>query len=328
MRGLVLMSALGRKRTLAADGRRPGSAVLPILHGNSKVLCSDRSNGERGGMRFLPLMAALAASFASPALAQSLKSNEVPSAIVVRPLAQPNPVLGADNRVHLVYELLVSNARKGFLTVDKVEAVDLSGKVLRSIDGDHLNAMTMLYAGTGTTLPPGATGIIFMDVSFAADDPLPQSVAARITATRQGVGPDGKPRPLSAGSWVPTTFTFTGAATPVGKAARVIDSPLRGSGWVAGDGCCDRITQHREGIITVNGVIQAPQRFAIDWVQIDGQNRLFEGDKEKLASWHYYGAPIHSVADGTVVNLYDGADEQIPGPHPTGITTENIVGLS
>ena len=32
------------------------------------------------------------------------------------------------------------------------------------------------------------------------------------------------------------------------------------------------------------------------------------------------------MADGTVVNLYDGADEQIPGPHPTGITTENIGG--
>jgi murein DD-endopeptidase MepM/ murein hydrolase activator NlpD len=34
------------------------------------------------------------------------------------------------------------------------------------------------------------------------------------------------------------------------------------------------------------------------------------------------------VADGTVVNVYDGADEQIPGPDatPTGITTENIGG--
>ena len=276
-------------------------------------------------MRFLSLMAVAAASLASPALAQSLKSNEVLSSVVVRPLMQPHPVLGADNRVHLAYELLLSNASKMFLTVDKVEAIDPAGNVLWSLDGDALRKMTMLYSGDGTTLPGGGTGVVFMDVSFAAGAPLPQSLAARITATRQGVGPDGKPGPLPAGLPVPATFTFTAAATPVGPAARVIDPPLRGKNWVATNGCCDRITPHRGAIITVNGVIQAPERFAIDWEQIDDKNRMYEGDKQKLSSWRYYGAPIHSVADGTVVNLWDGSDEQVPGP-PEPVSTEAIGG--
>ena len=276
-------------------------------------------------MRFLSLMAVAAASLASPALAQSLKSNEVLSSVVVRPLMQPHPVLGADNRVHLAYELLLSNASKMFLTVDKVEAIDPAGNVLWSLDGDALRKMTMLYSGDGTTLPGGGTGVVFMDVSFAAGAPLPQSLAARITATRQGVGPDGKPGPLPAGLPVPATFTFTAAATPVGPAARVIDPPLRGTNWVATNGCCDRITPHRGAIITVNGVIQAPERFAIDWEQIDDKNRMYEGDKQKLSSWRYYGAPIHSVADGTVVNLWDGSDEQVPGP-PEPVSTEAIGG--
>jgi hypothetical protein len=276
-------------------------------------------------MRVLTLIAAVATSVASPALAQSLKSDEVLSSAMVRPLAQPHPVLGADNRVHLAYELLFSNASKMFLTIDKVEAVDPSGKVLRAIDGDHLKAMTMLYSGDGTTLPAGGTGVVFMDVSFAPDQQLPNSVAARITATRQGVGPDGKPGPLPPGLPVPATFTFTADSTPLGAPARVIEPPLRGPRWFASNGCCDRITPHRGAIITVNGVSRAPERFAIDWEQLDEQNRMFEGEKQKLSSWKYYGAPIYSVADGTVVNIYDGLDEQVPGP-PGPVTTEGIGG--
>jgi len=276
-------------------------------------------------MRIAFVVAAAAALYA-PAAAQSLKSNEVLSSVVVRPLAVPHPVTGADDRVHLAYELLLSNSSKMFLTVDKVEAVDPGGRVLSGIDGDALRKMTMLYSGEATTLPPGGTGIVFMDVSFAAGAPLPRTVAARITATRQGVGPDGKPGPLPPDLPVPATFTFTGADTTIGPPARVIEPPLRGKNWVATNGCCDRITPHRGAIITVNGVIQAPERFAIDWEQLDSANRAFTGDKDKLANWSYYGAPVHSVADGTVVNIFDGADEQVPGPNPTGITTENIGG--
>lgn len=276
-------------------------------------------------MRLYFILAIAAAGLASPAFAQSLKPDEVLSSAVVRPLAQPHPVLGADNRVHLAYELLLSNASKMFLTIDLVEAVDPAGKVLWSLEGEALEKMTMLYAGDGTTLPGGGTGLVFMDVSFAPGEPLPQAVAARITATRQGVGTDGKPAPLPAGLPVPATFTFTAGATPVGAPARVIDPPLRGRNWVATNGCCGRITPHRGAIITVNGVIQAPERFAIDWEQIDDQNRMFEGDKTKLSTWPYYGAPIHSVADGTVVNIWDGSDEQVPGP-PAPVSTEAIGG--
>lgn len=277
-------------------------------------------------MRYLCLFAAAMTGLGSPVLAQSLTPDQILSSIVVRPLDQPHPVLGADNRVHLAYELKISNASKMFLTVDKVDPVDPSGKSLGAMQGDRLSSMMMLYSGSGTTLPGGAIGIIFMDVSVAKDAVLPKSVAARITATRQAVGPDGKPAPLPAGMPVPATFTFTSPEVAVGKPARVIDSPLRGANWIASNGCCDRITPHRGAIITVNGIIQAPERFAIDWEQLDGQNRIYEGDKEKLSSWKYYGAPIYSVADGTVVNLYDESDEQIPGPNPTGMTMANIGG--
>jgi murein DD-endopeptidase MepM/ murein hydrolase activator NlpD len=277
-------------------------------------------------MRVLSLMAVAAAGFASPALAQSLKPNEVLSSVVVQPLAEPRPVLGADNRLHLAYELAISNPGKVFVTLDKVEALDNFGFALSSLAGGRLSAMTRSPSDGGTTIPPGGSAIVFLDVSFFASDRLPESVAARITATRQSVGPDGKPAPLPPDAPVPATYTFVGAQTPVGKPARIIEPPLKGAGWLATNGCCDRITAHRGAVLAVNGVFRVPERFAIDWIQLDANRRAFEGDKEKLASWAYYGAPIYSVADGTVVNLYDGVDEQVPGPHPTGLTTEAIGG--
>ncbi|MEO7654271.1 MAG: M23 family metallopeptidase [Sphingomicrobium sp.] len=263
---------------------------------------------------------------ADPALAQSLLKGEILSSIVVRTLAQPHPVLGADNRVHLAYELALTNASAMLVNIDKVEALDPNGRVLRTIEGDHLRAMTMQHAGAPNTLPAGGSGIIFMDVSFAHGDVLPATVAARITATRQVIGADGKAAPMPAGQMVPATYTFTTAAIALGKPARVIEPPLRGSNWVASNGCCDRIAPHRGALITINGVMQAPERFALDLVQIDAKNRTSEGDYKKLANWPFFGAPIYSVADGTVVNAYDGVDEQVPGPTPTGITTDNIGG--
>ncbi|WP_304622562.1 M23 family metallopeptidase [Phyllobacterium lublinensis] len=278
-------------------------------------------------MRILPVVAASVALL-SPltALGQSLKSDEIFSSIAVRPLIAPGPVLGADNRVHLAYELLVVNPSKLFVTLDKVEAVDGGGRGLWSIDGDALAAMTIPYGGTGNILPPGGTSVVLMDVSFGKGDELPASVLARIAATRQASGTDGKPAPMPPDSPVPPTFTFTGAATPIGRPAIVVEPPLKGNGWVAVNGCCDSITSHRGAVMAINGQLRVPERFAIDWVKIDESGNLFTGEISKLSSYAYYGTPIYAAADGVVVNLYDETDEQIPGADAKGITTENIGG--
>jgi murein DD-endopeptidase MepM/ murein hydrolase activator NlpD len=78
--------------------------------------------------------------------------------------------------------------------------------------------------------------------------------------------------------------------------------------------------------MAINGQLRVPERFAIDWVKIGEDGLLFTGDVSKLGSYAYYGTPIHAVADGTVVNLYDDADEQVPGADAKDITTENIGG--
>lgn len=274
--------------------------------------------------RLLVVLVALGA--ASPAPAQSLKTDEVYSSIAAQPITAPNPVLGADGRVHLACELYVTNPTKLFVTLDKVEAVDSAGQVLASLEGAGLRALQTVYAGTDGTIAPGGIAAVFLDVPFARDAKLPERVLARVTATRQEAGPDGKPVPMPANGPLPGTFSFTGAETTIGRPAVVIAPPLRGKGWVAINGCCDALTSHRGAIMAVNGRLRVPERFAIDFVQLDAADRLFTGDVHKLESYAYYGVPVHSVADGVVVNLYDATDAQVPGGNAKGITTENIGG--
>lgn len=278
-------------------------------------------------MRLLPvLVVSTALLAASAAFAQSLKSNEVFSSISASPITEPNPVLGADGRVHLAYELLVVNPSRLFVTLDKVEAMDEAGASLWALDGDGLGAMTTVYGSKGRMLAPGGSAVVLMDVSFAENAKLPRQVTSRITATRQSAGADGKPAPLPADSPVPATFSFDGAVTGIGKPAIVVQPPLRGKGWVAVNGCCDALTSHRGAVMAVNGQLRVPERFAIDWIKLDDQGRVFTGDISKLDSYAYFGAPIHAVADGVVANIYDATDEQVPGQDAKGITTENIGG--
>lgn len=263
---------------------------------------------------------------ALPAAAQSLRPGETLSSIAIRPISAPNPVPGADGRVHLAYELLVVNPSKLFMTLDKVEAVDAGGFVLWSAEGAALGKLTTLWSGSGERIDPGGSAAVFLDVTFPPEDAIPDEIFSRVTATREISGADGKPAPLPASAPVPATITFTGAATPEGPAAVVIDPPLRGSGWVAANGCCDAITSHRGAIMAVNGAPRVPERFAIDWVRLGEDGRIFSGDGSKVEDFAYYGTEVRSVAAGTVVNLYDAADTQVPNADPTGITTENIGG--
>ncbi len=69
----------------------------------------------------------------------------------------------------------------------------------------------------------------------------------------------------------------------------------------------------------INGEIWAAERFAIDYVQLGPDGRLFTGDKADVESYPYFGADILAVADGPVVATLDGLPEQVPGTAPTGL---------
>lgn len=267
-----------------------------------------------------------ALAVATPVLAQSLKSNEVVSSLALSAMASPSPVLGADSRIHLPYELLAVNPTKLFLTLEQIDVVDPAGAVLSTMKGDRLGEMIVVTGG-GRRLAPGTSAYIFLDVSFPAGATLPKTVSPRVTLTREIADAAGKPAGYPRTEPLPATVTFTGVPVTVGtKPAIVIAAPLRGTNWVVLNGCCDAVTSHRGAVMAINGQLRVPERFAIDWMQLDGQDRLYTGPVDTLTSYASFGHKVYSVADGIVVNRYDQTFEQVPGAPPKEITPANIGG--
>lgn len=58
------------------------------------------------------------------------------------------------------------------------------------------------------------------------------------------------------------------------------------------------------------------QRLAIDWKQLDGNGRFYEGDKTTNESYADYGVPIYAVAGGTMISTLDQVDPGTPGVLP------------
>jgi len=58
------------------------------------------------------------------AVAQETEPEEVVTPLVATPIASPNPVLGADDKVHLAYELVLLNMAPGDIGLKKIETLD------------------------------------------------------------------------------------------------------------------------------------------------------------------------------------------------------------
>ncbi|MCA9863481.1 MAG: M23 family metallopeptidase, partial [Thermomicrobiales bacterium] len=87
--------------------------------------------------------------------------------------------------------------------------------------------------------------------------------------------------------------------------------------------CCDG--PHRRSVQPVNGSLYLAQRFAIDFNQLDAQNRFSTGDPGRNESYPTYGQPVYTVANAAVVEAVDRYHDQVPGQ--TGdITLENADG--
>ena len=254
--------------------------------------------------------------------------EDVVSPLVATPLVSPNPVLGADDKVHLAYEIVLVSMAPADIRLKKVETLDAaSGAVLGTMEGDALAQMLKFNGDSKeTTLAGGDSGLLFMDVTLAKDASVPKAIRHRFdidvaeTATSQAGGDrDPAPKP-------PKTLVFTGDPLPVGPAAVGLAPPLKGSRWVAGGGCCALPSYHRGATLPINGAIRVAERFAIDFVQLNEKNMLIAGPLDKLSSYAYLGVEIYSVADGTVVGVEDGLKEQVPGKLPADTTIQTAPG--
>jgi hypothetical protein len=235
--------------------------------------------------------------------------------VIGNPIASPEPVLGSNGRRELAYELQLINRSNSTVTVHKLEAL-AGGKVVQKLAGRTLEAQMQPYGATehSLELAPGQGAYVLMDVSLPAEGKVPTELTHRIALTM-------KPKQAA----VATNYEL--APTKVtNREAIVVAPPLRGPGWVVGNGCCSVFDAHRGTVLPVNGAAHVAERFAIDFVQVDPLGRMFEGPIGELSSYPYFGDEIHSVAAGKVVGVVDGIPETPAGALPPAITAEKAGG--
>jgi hypothetical protein len=215
-----------------------------------------------------------------------------------RVLHAPEPVRGGDGREHLVYELVVSN-ESAFpprpVTVRKVVA-RAGGKPVETLAGPRLAAVMEPFGKpvkTKTTIAPGGTAKVLMDVSYAAGVVLPSRLEHELVVSP---GPKGS---------VELSRFPTVATAVVDRPAPIVSPPLRGPGWVVINGCCSERTSHRNSLLSIDGVLREGERYAIDFVQMTTAGRITEGSNKVLGDYPFYGDEVLSATAGKVVGVVD-----------------------
>ena len=106
----------------------------------------------------------------------------------------------------------------------------------------------------------------------------------------------------------------------------VIRLPLPAGDWVAANGPSNT-SGHRRALQIVDGRARIAQRFAIDWVKLGPDGRVFHGDKALNPSWYDFGTPVLAVADAKVSASHDGIPENEPSDkRAVPITLETVGG--
>jgi hypothetical protein len=243
-----------------------------------------------------------------------------PTLQVLQRSVEPLPV--TDGLTHLVYSALVMNALPqpvqivsvvpvdplagfsptGRNLITDLQGRDLAGKVKLSLTSpddtqppDPENREPV--PGFSTSVPAGLWGLMFLDVTYTAQERVPSLLAHAIT-----VSPEGGPGTPALTDPVPVGCV---------KLA-VLHPPLVGHGWIAFMGCCRVMAYHRDRVDPINGLRQAGQQFAIDFMQAGPNNACCNGPPEALRSWWGYDTPVLAAAPGVVVDVADGLPDQQP----------------
>jgi hypothetical protein len=268
------------------------------------------------------MFCAMAGCTSGPALGQAASAVPSAAALGVRstPLTLridhvPVPVKGSDGRVHVVYEIELANRTGTAVDLEGLEVLDAaSGTVIAALGAAQLGARLVVRDRTAKPGRLGASqlGMLYLHLSFDADALQPAAIDHRLRVRAESGGD--------------TSIPFTAGRTAFGRATElVLDAPLRGPRFIAGDGCCES-TRHLRASLPLNGSLYTAQRFAIDWEQLDEQGRIYAGDPKQPASYAIYGQPAHAVADARVVTAVDGLPNSPPGQLPPNLPIEEADG--
>lgn len=289
----------------------------------------------------LPLVLILAAFFTYGGCHNSNGNNmggndsdtgNVFTPVVSTVLAPPVPVLGSDGKYHITYELFLTNSNVFEWEILSIEVFKGSpqGEILDVVSGDEvLDKMQLVGTRQPTTsLQATQSGLVFMTFTVDSIEEIPDRLVHKITITVPGGLPEFIKMLLELPEDQEDLSAFGQPVEINNMDIFVFGPPLEGSGWVAINGCCDSFV-HVRSDLSLNGKIFIAQRYAIDWLKVDDQNRLYVGDPQVLDSWIGYNENVLAVSDAQVVRVVDKFPDQTPFILPAeqeSITLEEIDG--
>ncbi|MGV3654654.1 MAG: M23 family metallopeptidase [Noviherbaspirillum sp.] len=231
----------------------------------------------------------------------------------------PTAFSGSDGRIHLAYELWLNNFSDRSARVRQVQVLG-DGQVLSVLDEIGIGKRLQPFGASApaSAVPPGGTGLLYIHVALPPNASAPTQLSHHVTTVFESSSPTIPAQE--------TADSGANVALPT-DAPILIGPPLAGEGYIAADSCCDS-TRHVRAALPINGKLRHAQRFAVDWEQVDSQNRIYSGPKQNLSSYHIHGKAALAVADARVASTTDGFPEQIPGEYPASIDLEEADGNS
>lgn len=227
--------------------------------------------------------------------------------------AAPTPIR-IGGRMHLVYELHITNFRAVDLVLTRVEVLSgdrnhaqLASYEDKEFDSKLARAGTRRDVSDKRTIKPGMRDIFFVWLALDEAARVPAVLHHRISF--RVMNPGGEEAGIVEGAQVNVRQD-----APV-----VLSPPLRGGPWVAVYDPSS-IAGHRRVLFAINGKARIPARFAIDWVKLGSDGLFSLGDASIMSNYYGYGAEVLAVADAIVVDVRDGL------PEPTSAISLDIEG--
>ncbi|MDP2959292.1 MAG: peptidoglycan DD-metalloendopeptidase family protein [Longimicrobiales bacterium] len=240
----------------------------------------------------------------------------------------PTVANGTDGSAFLGYELHLTNysARPWTLERVAVRVGEAPEPSLALLEGSEL-AGSLRYPGgrgqTGEVSPgvvapvgPGAQVVVFL---WLKADPERLGAADGLWHVITVAQSD------SAGQTSRIEVPY--GPVPLVRSLPVLGPPLRGGTWLAANGPSPT-SGHGRALIPIGGSARIAQRFAVDYVRVDEQDRTFAGDRADNANYYAEDADALAVADGMVVAVKDSIPENVPGinSRAVAITLETVGG--
>jgi murein DD-endopeptidase len=237
----------------------------------------------------------------------SLSSGQVISdraSVEVMVLCAPTP-LSAEGKLHLVYEVHITNFGSKDLTLRKLQVFGDKSPAPLAAYQESTFEENIRAVGRSTSEPARLGGgqrlVFFVWATLGKSEAIPSKLWHRLTF--DGFADDNRP----------VKMTVDGGETLVGRGkVALIQAPLHGGLWRAGGGPSND-SPHRRAVMAVDGRAYDAQRFAIDWVKLGPDGKMCRGDCSKNEDFYAYGSEVLAVEDGMVTEVTDGIPENTPG---------------